>query len=175
MIALKSPLEISKMRVANQIVAETLAEITERIRPGIETLELDILAEETCRRRKVKPAFKNYRGYPNTLCISINDEVVHGIPSKRTLQAGDIVSIDFGVRYDGYFGDAAITVAVGEVSATAQKLMAATEESLYAGIAQVAVGNRLGGRLPCHPENRGRLWFFRDPRFCRAWHRPFAP
>ncbi|MBM4286744.1 MAG: type I methionyl aminopeptidase [Deltaproteobacteria bacterium] len=144
MIALKSPLEISKMRVANQIVAETLAEITERIRPGIETLELDILAEETCRRRKVKPAFKNYRGYPNTLCISINDEVVHGIPSKRTLQAGDIVSIDFGVRYDGYFGDAAITVAVGEVSATAQKLMAATEESLYAGIAQVAVGNRLG-------------------------------
>lgn len=143
MIKIKSPLEIAKMQTANQIVAETLAEITEFIKPDIETLELDALAEEICRRRKVKPAFKNYRGYPRSLCVSINDEIVHGIPSHRRINAGDLVSIDFGVRYDGYFGDAAVTVAVGEVSETAETLMKATEEALYAGIAQVVVGNRL--------------------------------
>jgi methionyl aminopeptidase len=143
MIKLKSPLEIAKMQVANQIVAEALAEIRSRIKPDIETLEIDALAEEFCRRRKVKPAFKNYRGYPRSVCVSINDEVVHGIPSHRRLRAGDLVSIDFGVRYDGYFGDAAITLAVGDVSETADKLMKATEEALYAGIAKVATGNRL--------------------------------
>ena len=143
MIKLKSPLEIAKMQVANQIVAEALAEITAHIKPGIETLELDSLAEEICRRRKVKPAFKNYRGYPRSICISINDEIVHGIPSRRRLCAGDLVSIDFGVRYDGYFGDAAITLAVDEVDPKARQLMTATEEALYAGIAQVSVGNRL--------------------------------
>jgi methionyl aminopeptidase len=143
MIKLKSPLEIAKMQVANQIVAEALAEITAHIQPGIETLELDGLAEEICRRRKVKPAFKNYRGYPRSICISINDEIVHGIPSRRRLCAGDLVSIDFGVRYDGYFGDAAITLAVDEVDPKARQLMTATEEALYAGIAQVSVGNRL--------------------------------
>ena len=143
MIKLKSPLEIAKMQVANQIVAEALAEITAYIKPGIETLELDGLAEEICRRRKVKPAFKNYRGYPRSICISINDEIVHGIPSRRRLCAGDLVSIDFGVRYDGYFGDAAITLAVDEVDPKARQLMTATEEALYAGIAQVSVGNRL--------------------------------
>lgn len=143
MIKIKSPLEIAKMQTANQIVAETLAEITEFIKPDIETLELDALAEEICRRRKVKPAFKNYRGYPKSICVSINDEIVHGIPSHRRINAGDLVSIDFGVRYDGYFGDAAVTVAVGEVSETAETLMKATEEALYAGISQVSVGNRL--------------------------------
>jgi methionyl aminopeptidase len=143
MIKLKSPLEIAKMQVANQIVAEALAEITTHVRPDVETLELDALAEEICRRRKVKPAFKNYRGYPRSICISINDEVVHGIPSHRRLRSGDLVSLDFGVRYDGYFGDAAVTLGVGEVSEAAQILMRATEESLYAGIAQVVAGNRL--------------------------------
>ncbi len=143
MIKLKSPLEIAKMHKANQIVAEALAEIKEHIRPDVETLELNALAEEICRRQKVKPAFKHYRGYPSSICVSINDEVVHGIPSHRRLQAGDVVSIDFGVRYDGYFGDAALTVAVGEVSDTAQRLIATTEEALYAGIAQVVSGNRL--------------------------------
>jgi methionyl aminopeptidase len=143
MIKLKSPLEIAKMHKANQIVAEALAEIKEHIRPEVETLELDAIAEDICRRRKVKPAFKNYRGYPKSICVSINDEVVHGIPSHRRLRAGDVVSIDFGVRYDGYYGDAAITVAVGEVSPLAQRLIATTEESLYAGIAQVVAGKRL--------------------------------
>lgn len=143
MIKLKSPLEIAKMQTANQIVAETLTEITELIKPDIETLELDALAEEICRRRKVKPAFKNYRGYPRSICVSINDEIVHGIPSHRRINAGDLVSIDFGVRYDGYFGDAAVTIAVGKVSETAEKLMKTTEEALYAGIAQIVAGNRL--------------------------------
>jgi methionyl aminopeptidase len=143
MIKLKSPLEITKMQVANQIVAEALAEITAYVKPGIETLELDAMAEDICRRRKVKPAFKNYRGYPRSVCISINDEIVHGIPSHRQLRAGDLVSIDFGVRYDGYFGDAAVTLGVGEVNQTARQLMAATEEALYAGIAKIAIGNRL--------------------------------
>ncbi len=143
MIKIKSPLEIAKMQVANQIVAEALAEITTFVKPDIETLELDALAEEICRRRKVKPAFKNYRGYPRSICISINDEIVHGIPSHRRINAGDLVSIDFGVRYDGYFGDAAVTLAVGKVSETAEKLMKATEEALYAGIAKVVAGNRL--------------------------------
>ena len=143
MIKLKSPLEIAKMHKANQIVAEALAEIKEHIRPDVETLELNALAEEICRRRKVKPAFKHYRGYPSSICVSVNDEVVHGIPSHRLLQAGDVVSIDFGVRYDGYFGDAALTVGVGEVSDTAKRLIATTEEALYAGIAQVVAGNRL--------------------------------
>lgn len=143
MIKIKTPLEISKMQVANQIVAEALAEITAYVKPDIETLELDALAEEICRRRKVKPAFKNYRGYPSSICVSINDEIVHGIPSHRRINAGDLVSIDFGVRYDGYFGDAAVTFAVGQISDTAEKLMKATEEALYAGIAKVAIGNRL--------------------------------
>jgi methionyl aminopeptidase len=143
MIKIKSPLEIAKMQVANQIVAEALAEITTFVKPDIETLELDALAEEICRRRKVKPAFKNYRGYPRSICISINDEIVHGIPSHRRINAGDLVSIDFGVRHDGYFGDAAVTLAVGKVSETAEKLMKATEAALYAGIAKVVAGNRL--------------------------------
>lgn len=132
------------MAVANQIVAEALQEIAAAIHPGVKTVELDILAEEICRRRRVKPAFKNYRGYPSAICVSINEEVVHGIPSERQIQEGDLVSIDFGVRYDGYYGDAAITVAVGQVSPVARRLLEVTEASLYAGIAQVKVGNRLG-------------------------------
>ncbi len=131
------------MEVANRIVAEVLEGVKEKIRPGIETRELDELAEEMCRRRQVEPAFKGYRGYPRSICVSVNEEVVHGIPGPRRLKAGDLVSLDFGVRYDGYHGDAAITVPVGEVSPRAWALMEATEKSLYAGIAMVKVGNRL--------------------------------
>ncbi len=143
MIKLKSPLEISKMKTANSIVAEILADIATHVRPGVQTLELDELAEEHCRKRRVKPAFKGYRGYPKSLCVSINEEVVHGIPSTRRLQEGDLLSMDFGVRFDGYYGDAAITVPVGEVSAAAQTLLEATEKSLYAGIAQAIPGNHV--------------------------------
>ncbi|MEW6386085.1 MAG: type I methionyl aminopeptidase [Thermodesulfobacteriota bacterium] len=143
MIHLKSSQEIAQMEVANRIVAEILAEIKERIRPGVETRELDELAEAGCRRHKVKPAFKGYRGYPASLCVSVNEEVVHGIPGSRRLKNGDLVSLDFGVRYNGFYGDAALTVPVGKVSPQAQLLLKATEESLYAAIAQMQVGGRL--------------------------------
>ncbi len=143
MILLKSAAEIAKMEVASRIVAEILAEVKEYLRPGVETRELDELAEKGCRRHRVEPAFKGYRGYPASLCIAINEEVVHGIPGNRKLKAGDIVSLDFGVRYDGFYGDAAITAPVGAVSQQAKLLLKATEESLYAGIDQMQVGNRV--------------------------------
>lgn len=131
------------MEKANRIVAEILEEVKERVCPGVETRELDEVAEEGCRRRKVEPAFKGYRGYPASVCISVNEEVVHGIPGPRRLKDGDLVSLDFGVRYDGYYGDAALTLPVGEVSSQARKLLEATRESLDAAIAQVQVGARL--------------------------------
>jgi methionyl aminopeptidase len=143
MILLKSPREIAKMEVANRIVAETLAEVKSRVRPGVTTQELNEVAEACCRKHKVKPAFKGYRGYSHALCIAVNEEVVHGIPGPRPLKTGDLVSLDFGVLYDGFFGDAAITFPVGEVTPQAQLLMKATEESLYAGIDQVKAGGRL--------------------------------
>ncbi|MDP1761580.1 MAG: type I methionyl aminopeptidase [Deltaproteobacteria bacterium] len=143
MILLKSLQEIAKMEVANRIVAEILEGVKEKVQPGIETRELDELAEEMCRKHRVKPAFKGYRGYPRSICVSVNEEVVHGIPGPRCLKAGDVVSLDFGVKYEGYYGDAAITVGVGEVGAKARALIAATEESLYAGINQVKAGKRL--------------------------------
>ena len=143
MIQLKSSQEIAKMEVANRIVAEILEEVKSRVRPGVETRELDELAEGLCRKHKVKPAFKGYRGYAHCLCIAVNDEVVHGIPGPRQLMPGDLVSLDFGVLHDGFYGDAAITVAVGEITPQARKLMQATEESLYAGIDALKVGGRL--------------------------------
>jgi methionyl aminopeptidase len=143
MILLKSIQEIARMEMANRIVAEILEGVKERIRPGVETRELDELAEELCRRRQVEPAFKGYRGYPRSICVSVNEEVVHGIPGARKLKTGDLVSLDFGVKHDGYYGDAAVTVAVGKVAPRALALLEATEASLYAGIAQVKAGKRL--------------------------------
>ena len=131
------------MEVANRLVAKILEGVKEKIQPGVETRELDELAEEMCRKHRVKPAFKGYRGYPRSLCVSVNEEVVHGIPGPRRLKAGDVVSLDFGVKYEGYYGDAAITVGVGEVGEKARALIAVTEKSLYAGIAQVKAGGRL--------------------------------
>lgn len=144
MVILKLPDEIEKLRASNLIVAEILQEVREKVRPGVTTRELDNLCEQLCRKKRVKPAFKGYRGYPFALCTSVNGEVVHGMPSERPLVAGDIVSLDFGVNYQGYFGDAAITVPVGPVSAAAQRLMKVTEEGLYDAIRQAVVGNRLG-------------------------------
>ena len=143
MILLKSLQEIAKMEVANRIVAEILEGVKEKVKPGVETRELDELAEDLCRQHKVQPAFKGYRGYPRSICVSVNEEVVHGIPGPRRLKAGDLVSLDFGVKYDGYYGDAAISVGVGEVDPKARALMAVTEQSLYAGIAEVKAGNHL--------------------------------
>jgi methionyl aminopeptidase len=143
MILLKSLQEIARMEMANRIVAEILEGVKERVRPGVETRELDELAEEMCRRRRVEPAFKGYRGYPCSICVSVNEEIVHGIPGARKLKTGDLVSLDFGVKHDGYYGDAAVSVAVGKVAPRARALLEATEASLYAGIAQVKTGKRL--------------------------------
>jgi methionyl aminopeptidase len=148
MIFLKSPREVEVMRRANQIVAEVLEELKETIVPGITTLELDALAEELTRKKNARPAFKGYtmagRVYPCSLCTSVNEEIVHGIPSKRVLKEGDLVGIDFGVIYEGFYGDAAMTVGVGQVSEAARRLMQITEEALTLGIGELHEGKRLG-------------------------------
>ena len=144
MVILKLPDEIEKLRTSNLIVAEILSELRERIRPGVTTNELDSYCEELSRKKRVKPAFKGYRGYPFALCTSVNGEVVHGMPSDRPLVSGDILSLDFGVNYKGYYGDAAITVPVGAVSAEAMRLLKVTEAGLYDAIRQARAGNRLG-------------------------------
>lgn len=144
MITLKSPSELARMRQAGRIVALVLALLREKIAPGITTGELNELAEETILKHKATPSFKGYRGYPAALCVSINEEVVHGIPGPRMIKEGDLVSLDVGAIYKGFQGDAAITVAVGEVSPTASRLLEVTAGSLEAGIAQCLVGNHLG-------------------------------
>ena len=142
---LKSAWEIELLRKANAIVMEVLLSIKEEVRPGKVTLEFEELALKICEKKKVKPAFKGYRGYPYALCVSINEEIVHGMPREdRVLKEGDIVSFDFGVIYEGYVGDAAITVPVGKVSEEAERLMRVTEEALYRGIEKARFGNRIG-------------------------------
>jgi methionyl aminopeptidase len=147
-ISLKSPREIEIMRRANVIVAEVLEALKERVAPGVTTLELDALAEELTLKKNAIPAFKGYnvagRIYPCCLCASINDEIVHGIPSKRALREGDIIGLDYGVIYEGYYGDSAVTVGVGRVNEEARRLMSITEKSLYKGIEQLHDGKRLG-------------------------------
>ncbi|MCE5262085.1 MAG: type I methionyl aminopeptidase [Deltaproteobacteria bacterium] len=144
MVILKLPDEIEKLRTSNRFVAEILAELRGRVKPGVTTRELDALSEELSRKNRVIPAFKGYHGYPFALCTSVNGEVVHGMPSDRPLLPGDILSLDFGVIYKGYYGDAAITVPVGDVSETAERLMRVTEQGLYDGIEQALSDNRLG-------------------------------
>jgi methionyl aminopeptidase len=147
-ITLKSPREIEIMRRANVIVAEVLQELKRRVAPGVTTLDLDTIAEEMTLKRNAIPAFKGYsvagRVYPRCLCASINEEIVHGIPSNRVLREGDIVGLDYGVIYEGFYGDSALTVGVGKVSDEAQRLMDVTERSLYTGIEQLHEGKRLG-------------------------------
>src|SRR5207247_9418446 len=131
MIHLKSPKEIETMRGASKIVAEILLELRESIREGATTADMDKIAEDLTLKKKAKPAFKGYRGFPASLCISVNDQVVHGIPSpKRVLKNGDIVGLDFGVIYDGYFGDAALTVPVGQIPSDVAHLVKITEQCL---------------------------------------------
>ncbi|MFH1080371.1 MAG: type I methionyl aminopeptidase [Pseudomonadota bacterium] len=144
MIILKRPEEIEKIRTSNIIVADILKELKEKIRPGITTLELNRYSEDLAKKKGATPAFKGYRGYPFALCTSVNSEVVHGMPSNRALKSGDIVSLDFGARYQGYYGDAAMTVPVGDVTEEARLLLQTTESSLYDGIQQAREGNRLG-------------------------------
>ena len=144
MIILKSRQEIEKMRKSNALVAAILEELKKKIRPGVKTIELDRLSEEMALKKGARPAFKGYRGYPYSLCTSVNSEVVHGMPSERELKEGDIVSLDFGILNDGYYGDAAVTVPVGEIAPAAKRLLRVTEEALYRGIAEVRAGNRIG-------------------------------
>jgi methionyl aminopeptidase len=147
-ISLKSPREIEIMRRANVIVAEVLQELKRRVVPGVTTLDLDAVAEDLTLKKNAIPAFKGYsvagRVYPRCLCASINEEIVHGIPSNRALREGDIVGLDYGVIFEGFYGDSAITVGVGKVSEEARRLMDVTEQSLYKGIEQLHEGKRLG-------------------------------
>ncbi len=144
-IQLRSADELEKMHRAGLVVHEVLLALRDAVRPGMTTMYLEELAEEKIAGKPGKPAFKGYRGFPCALCTSVNSEIVHGIPSaKRKLKEGDIVSIDFGMEVDGYFGDSAVTVAVGSVSPEVQKLLDVTRESLDRAIEQMRPGNRLG-------------------------------
>lgn len=149
MILIKSKKEIDLIRESCKIVAETLQLLKRQAKAGVTTLELDKIAEDYVRSNNGIPAFKGYSqagsfSFPGTICSSIDDEVVHGIPGNRTLVEGEILSIDMGVKKDGYFGDAALTVAVGNIPEAKMKLMKVTEESLYKGIEQAVIGNRIG-------------------------------
>jgi methionyl aminopeptidase len=157
-IVLKSPREIERMRVPCRIVAEILGLLRESVKPGVTTLELEELAIRETKKHKAVPAFKGYAGYPYALCCSPNDRVIHGMPNATPLKEGDILSIDFGVLYDEFYGDSAITLPVGAISDTARALMTATEESLYCGIEQAVAGGRLydiSSAVQRHVEARG--------------------
>ena len=158
MIVCKSAAEIERMRAANLLVADVLAELAAMVKPGVTTAELDAAAEMMVRAGGAEPAFKGYRGYPATLCASVNEQVVHGIPSERTLIDGDIISLDMGVKLNGFYGDSAVTVPVGRVSAEVLKLLRVTQEALQKGIEQVRLGGRvsdIGHAVQHHVEANG--------------------
>jgi methionyl aminopeptidase len=158
MIICKSPSELERMKAANQVVAEALQALREAVEPGITTGELDAIAESRIRSAGAEPAFKGYHGFPASLCASVNQEVIHGIPSQRELVEGDIISLDLGAVLDGFYGDSAITVPVGRVNEQAAMLLTITEESLHRAIAQVKVGARisdLGHAVQTHVERHG--------------------
>ena len=158
MIVCKSPAEIERMRAANVLVADVLAELAAMVAPGVTTADLDAAAERLVRAGGAEPAFKGYRGYPCTLCASVNEQVVHGIPSARALDSGDVISLDMGVKLNGFYGDSALTVAVGTVSDAAATLLRVTRESLDKGIAQVQLGGRIsdiGHAIQKHVEAHG--------------------
>jgi methionyl aminopeptidase len=143
MIILKTQDEIEVMAKASKLVAETLEALKREVRPGVTTDDLDHVADEFIRSRGGVPAFKGYRSYPKTLCASVNEQVVHGIPSKRVLKEGDIIGLDLGAIVESFYGDSAVTVPVGRISPRVQELLRVTEEALYRGIEQAVVGNRL--------------------------------
>ena len=144
MIYIKTDAEVELMRASNMLVSKTLAEVAGHIRVGVTTLQLDTIAETFIRDHGALPGFKGYAGFPNTLCTSVNDEVVHGIPSAYALKDGDIISVDCGVILDGYYGDSAFTFAVGEVRPEVMRLLEYTRASLDAGVKEAVTGNRLG-------------------------------
>lgn len=143
MIVCKSDQEIILMKDAGKIVAQAHKEMEKAVKPGVSTLELDRIAEDFILAKGARPAFKGYHGYPASICSSVNEEVVHGIPSLRNLENGDIISIDIGVEINGYYGDSAVTLPVGDISSEAHNLIRTTEEALWAGIQKAVNGNRL--------------------------------
>ncbi|MFA4981398.1 MAG: type I methionyl aminopeptidase [Candidatus Omnitrophota bacterium] len=145
MIVLRSGDEIAKIRTAGKIIASTFKKLKGFVKPGITTQELDVIAREEILRLDGYPAFKGYKGYPGNICTSINEAVVHGIPSNRSLKSGDIISLDVGVKFGDYFADAAITVGVGRIDDAATRLIEVTERALYKGIDNALAGNRLSG------------------------------
>lgn len=158
MIILKTPEEIAVMAKASRVVAEALEVVKKAVRPGVTTDELDRLAEAEIRARGAQPAFKGYRNYPKTLCASVNEQVVHGIPSRRVLKEGDIIGLDLGAIVGGFYGDSAVTVGVGQIEERAAKLVQVTEEALMLGIEQAVVGKRLSDishAVQCHVEAAG--------------------
>ena len=158
MIVCRSQAEIAKLRRVNQLVARILAELRRMVSPGVTTAQIDALAEQRVREAGAEPAFKGYHGYPATVCASVNEQVVHGIPSARTLNDGDVISIDMGARLDGFFGDCAVTVPVGKVSEEAAELLRVTEEALFRGIEAVKPGARvsdIGAAVQQHVEAHG--------------------
>ncbi len=158
MIVCRSRLEIEKLRRVNQLVAQVLAELRLMAAPGVTTEDIDRVAERRVRAEGAEPAFKGYHGYPATVCVSANEQVVHGIPSRRALVEGDILSIDMGAKLDGYFGDCAVTVPIGRVSPKATELLRVTEEALFHGIDAVKPGARvsdIGAAVQQHVEAHG--------------------
>jgi methionyl aminopeptidase len=144
MIICKSPAEIERLRRSGRMASGLLQELRERVQPGVSTLELEKYIERRIAQLGARSAFKGYRGYPCCLCASVNSEVIHGIPSERCLKRGDILSLDLGVVFDGYYGDSAITVPVGEIPESTQRLLRVTQEALQLAIDQARLGNRLG-------------------------------
>jgi methionyl aminopeptidase len=143
MIPKKSESDLKRLRISGEILARILKRLEQAVEPGMTTAGLDLLAEELVRKEKVLAAFKGYRGFPATICASVNEEIVHGIPDERVLEAGDIVSIDLGINYQGYFTDAAVTVGVGQIERKIQKLIDVSRQSLAEGIRQAKAGNHL--------------------------------
>ncbi|NGZ03003.1 MAG: type I methionyl aminopeptidase [Nitrospira sp. WS238] len=158
MIVFKTPDEVALMAEASRVVAEVLELLRGQVAPGMTTDDLDRMAEEGIRKRGAIPAFKGYRNYPKTLCASVNEQVVHGIPSKRRLKEGDIIGLDLGAIVSGFYGDSAVTVPVGTARQEALRLIQVTEEAMYQGIAKAVVGNRLSDvshAIQAHVEKAG--------------------
>ncbi len=158
MIVCRSAAELERLARVNALVARVLAELSAMIAPGVTTAEVDALAERRLREAGAEPAFKGYHGFPATICASVNEQVVHGIPSSRKLRAGDIVSVDLGAKLDGFYGDSAVTVPVGQVAPDAVKLLEVTRQSLHEALAVVKAGARLsdiGAAVQRHVEANG--------------------
>ena len=171
MIICKGRLELQKMREANLIVAEVLAHLETLLKAGVTTAQLDAVTEEMIVKRNGEPAFKGYQGYPAALCASVNEQIVHGIPNNRPLQDGDIVALDVGVYYKGFYGDSARTFPVGDISEELKLLLKVTHESLYRGIERVKVGNRVSDISHSIQEHVEAPRVFGSPRVCGARNR----